>query len=281
MITIEQLIERSGDLGSLPAVVIRINQAIDDPNSNATKIGKIVNEDPALTAQLLKLVNSPFYGFRSRIDTVFRAIAIIGHRELRHLVLTAHALKTFSDMPNDLVSMPMFWRRSLSIGVMTRVLASYARERDIERLFISGLLHDIGSLLIYQQIPHEASEIIMRARRDGASVRDVEEEVLGFDHAQVGGALLEAWGLPAVLVEAVRYHLQPEKAPEEHQKAACLVNLAYEIHHHHLDRDPALAEDAEIDPMLFERLEIPFDTLEKMVEQAKSHFEDARSMIMT
>ena len=281
MITIEQLLERSGDLGSLPAVVIRINQAIDDPSSNATTIGRIVNEDPALTAQLLKLVNSPFYGFRSRIDTVFRAIAIIGHRELRHLVLTAHALKTFSDMPNELVSMPQFWRRSLSIGVMTRVLASYARERDIERLFISGLLHDIGSLLIYQQIPHEASELIRRSRREGVWLRDLEEQEMGFDHAEVGGALLEAWGLPAVLVEAVRYHLQPEKAPEDHQKAAYLVHLAHEIHHHHLDRDPGLAEDAEIDPVLFEKLEIPVDSLEKMIEQAKSHFEDARSMIMS
>lgn len=279
MITIEQLIEHSGDLGSLPAVVVRINQAIDDPNSNATKIGRIVNEDPALTAQLLKLVNSPFYGFRSRIDTVFRAIAIIGHRELRHLVLTAHALKTFSDMPNELVSMPMFWRRSLSIGVMTRVLAAYARERDIERLFISGLLHDIGSLLIYQQIPHEASELIIRSRSEAIWIRDLEEQELGFDHAQVGGALLEAWGLPAVLVEAVRYHLQPEKAPEEHQKAAYLVHLAYEIHHHHLDRDPGLAEDAEVDSALFEKLEIPQDSLEKMLEQARTHYEEARSMI--
>lgn len=280
MITIEQLIECSGDLGSLPAVVIRINQAIDDPNSNAAKIGRIVNEDPALTAQLLKLVNSPFYGFRSRIDTVFRAIAIIGHRELRHLVLTAHALKTFSDMPNELISMPIYWRRSLSVGVMTRILAAYARERDIERLFISGLLHDIGSLLIYQQLPHEASDIIMRSKTQGLWIRDLEEEVLGFDHAEVGGALLEAWGLPAVLVDSVRYHLQPENAPEEHQKAAMIVNLAYEIHHHHIDRDPGLAEDAVIDPLLFERLEIPMDSLEKMLEQAQIHYEEGRALIL-
>ncbi|MCK5334608.1 MAG: HDOD domain-containing protein [Gammaproteobacteria bacterium] len=280
MITIEQLIERSGDLGSLPAVVIRINQAIDDPNSNAAKIGRIVNEDPALTAQLLKLVNSPFYGFRSRIDTVFRAIAIIGHRELRHLVLTAHALKTFSDMPNELISMPIYWRRSLSVGVMTRILAAYARERDIERLFISGLLHDIGSLLIYQQLPHEASDIIMRSKTQGLWIRDLEEEVLGFDHAEVGGALLEAWGLPAVLVDSVRYHLQPENAPEEHQKAAMIVNLAYEIHHHHIDRDPGLAEDAVIDPVLFERLEIPVDSLDKMLEQAQIHYEEGRALIL-
>jgi len=281
LISIEQLIERSGELGSLPAVVVRINQAIDDPASNATIIGRIVNEDPALTAQLLKLVNSPFYGFRSRIDTVFRAIAIIGHRELRHLVLTAHALKTFSDMPNELISMPIYWRRSLSIGVMTRVLAAYARERDIERLFISGLLHDIGSLLIYQQLPHEASEIIMRSRTKGLWIRDVEEEELGFDHAQVGGALLEAWELPKVLVDSVRYHLQPEKAPEEHQKAAMIVNLAYEIHHHYIDRDPGLAEDAEVEPALFERLEIPYAALDKMLEQAKTHYEEGRSLIMS
>lgn len=281
MITIEQLIERSGDLGSLPAVVIRINQAIDDPDSNAAKIGRIVNEDPALTAQLLKLVNSPFYGFRSRIDTVFRAIAILGHRELRHLVLTAHALKTFNDMPNELVSMPIYWRRSLSIGVMTRVLASYAREKDIERLFISGLLHDIGSLLIYQQLPHEASDILLRARTEGVLVRDLEEQDLGFDHAQVGGALLEAWGLPKTLVEAVRYHLQPEQAPEEYRKAALLVNLAYEIHHHYIDRDPSLTEDAKVDPVLFEKLDIPIDSLDKMLEQAKIHYEEGRALIMS
>lgn len=281
MITIEQLIERSGDLGSLPAVVIRINQAIDDPSSNAAKIGRIVNEDPALTAHLLRLVNSPFYGFRSRIDTVFRAIAIIGHRELRHLVLTAHALKTFSDMPNELISMPIYWRRSLSIGVMTRILASYARERDIERLFISGLLHDIGSLLIYQQLPHEASDIIIRSKAQGICIRDLEEEVLGFDHAEVGGALLQAWELPAILVDSVRYHLQPENAPEEHRKSAMIVNLAHEIHHHHIDRDPGLAEDAEIDPALFERLEIPIESLDKMLEQAKTHYEEGRALIVS
>lgn len=279
MISIEQLLERSGDLGSLPAVVVRINQAIDDPTSNATMIGRIVNEDPALTAHLLRLVNSPFYGFRARIDTVFRAIAIIGHKELRHLVLTAHALKTFNDMPNELISMPVYWKRSLSIGVMTRVLASYARERDIERLFISGLLHDIGSLLIYQLLPHEAADIIRRSQTEAIWLRDVEEEALGFDHAQVGGALLEKWGLPKVLVESVRYHLQPENAPEDFKKSAMIVNLAYEIHHHCIDRDPGLPEDQEIDKALFEQLEIPFDSLDKMIEQAKTHYEESRSLI--
>lgn len=281
MISIEQLMKGAGDLASLPAVVIRINQAIDDPDSNAATIGRIVNEDPALTAQLLKLVNSPFYGFRSRIDTVFRAIAIIGHKELRHLVLAAHALKTFNDMPNELISMPAYWRRSLSIGVMTRVLAAYARERDIERLFISGLLHDIGSLLIYQQLPHEASDILIRSKRQGIWIRDLEQEVLGFDHAQVGGALLEAWGLPAVLVDSVRYHLQPEKAPQEHQRSAMIVNLAYEIHHHLIDRDPGLVEDAVVDPALFARLDIPLDSLDKMLEQARMHYEEGRSLIMS
>lgn len=280
MITIQQLIERSGELGSLPAVVVRINQAIDDPASNATTIGRIVNEDPALTAQLLKLVNSPFYGFRSRIDTVFRAIAIIGHRELRHLVLTAHALQTFNDVPNDLISMPVFWRRSLSIGVLTRILAAYAREKDIERLFISGLLHDIGSLLIYQQLPHQASEILIRSRAEAIWLRDLEEQEFGFDHAEVGGALLKAWDLPEALVQAVRYHLQPEKAPEDFQKAAYLVHLAHEIHHYHVDRDLGLAEEAVINPEIFEKLGVPLDALPKMLEQAQAHYEEARSLIM-
>ncbi|MDH5425933.1 MAG: HDOD domain-containing protein [Gammaproteobacteria bacterium] len=280
MISIEQLMKGAGELASLPAVVLRINQAIDDPDSNATTIGRIVNEDPALTAQLLKLVNSPFYGFASRIDTVFRAIAIVGHQELRHLVLVAHALKTFNDMPNELVSMATYWRRSLSVGVIARVLASYARERDIERLFISGLLHDIGSLLIYQQLPCEASDILRRSQVEGVAIRDLEQQLLGFDHAQAGSALLDAWGLPAVLVDSVRYHLQPEKAPEAHQRAAMIVNLAYELHHL-LDRATGLPEAEVIDPALFERLEIPVASLEKMLEQAQIHYEEGCSLIMS
>jgi len=280
LISIEQLMKGAGELASLPAVVLRINQAIDDPDSNATTIGRIVNEDPALTAQLLKLVNSPFYGFASRIDTVFRAIAIVGHQELRHLVLVAHALKTFNDMPNELVSMATYWRRSLSVGVIARVLASYARERDIERLFISGLLHDIGSLLIYQQLPCEASDILRRSQVEGVAIRDLEQQLLGFDHAQAGSALLDAWGLPAVLVDSVRYHLQPEKAPEAHQRAAMIVNLAYELHHL-LDRATGLPEAEVIDPALFERLEIPVASLEKMLEQAQIHYEEGCSLIMS
>lgn len=280
MISIEQIIEHSGDLGSLPAVVVRINQAIDDPNSNAAQIGRIVNEDPALTAQLLKLVNSPFYGFRSRIDTVYRAIAIVGHNELRHLVLTAHALKTFNDVPNELVSMPVFWRRSLYIGVLTRVLASYARETNIERLFISGLLHDIGSLLIYQQLPHQAADILRRCR-PGTEVWQLEREEFGFDHADVGGALLKAWDLPPVLIESVRYHLQPDEAPEEFSKSAQIVNLAWQIYRHHVDRDMMLKEDAEIDEGLFTRLGISNEQLPDMLQQAENHFNEARSMIMS
>jgi len=279
--SIEQLIESSGELGSLPAVIMRVNQALDDPDVSGAKVGRIVNEDPALTASLLKLVNSPFYGLTSTIDTVFRAIALIGFQELRQLVLTSHALKTFNNMPNELVSMPIFWQRSLSIGVLSRILASYARERGIEKYFISGLLHDLGSLIIYQQLPEQAAEIISESKRYGHWVRDKEQQYLGFDHAEVGGALLEGWGLPAIQVAAVRYHLQPENAPEESQKAAMLVNLAFEIYHYHIKRDPVLEDDAEIDPLLFERLGISLDSLEKILEQAKQHFEEGRALLIS
>lgn len=280
MTTLEQLIERSGELGSLPAVIMQINQALDDPDVSGAKVGRIVNEDPALTASLLKLVNSPLYGLSSTVDTVFRAIALIGFKELRQLVLTAHALKTFDKMPNDLVSMPIFWRRSLSIGVLTRILAAYAREKNIERYFISGLLHDLGSLIIYQQLPVEAAEIISESKIYGHCVGEREQQRLGFDHAQVGGALLESWELPEMQVNAVRYHLQPEQAPEQSQKAAMLVNLAFEIYHHHVVRDPVLEDDAEIDPLLFERLNIVPDSLDKMLKQATTQIEEGRSLLI-
>lgn len=196
MIELDKLVAKNKKLGSLPDIVDRVFQAMDDPNSTAAQIGKVINDDPALTARLLKLVNSPFYGFRSKIDTVFRAIALIGHNELRSVVLATSALKVFTGIPSDLVNMSLFWKRSLYTAVVARVLAAYRREKEIERYFIAGLLHDLGSLLLYLECPDEMSKALTSNQQDKIPLWEAEKQVLGYDHAEVGGALLKSWNLP-------------------------------------------------------------------------------------
>ena len=131
MLSLEKLIDRSGKLGSLPAIVYKVFEVMDDPNSTAAKIGKVINDDPALTARLLKLVNSPFYGFTAKVDTVYRAVALIGHKELRSVVVAASAVRAFDGIPSELISMKDFWQQSLATAVTARVLAAFNREREI------------------------------------------------------------------------------------------------------------------------------------------------------
>ena len=122
MLSLEKLIAKSDKLGTLPAIVHRIFEVMDEPKSTATQIGRIINEDPALTARLLKLVNSPFYGFTSKVDTVYRAIALIGHQELRSVVLATSAVDTFKDVSSKLVDMSTFWYHSVYTGLASREL---------------------------------------------------------------------------------------------------------------------------------------------------------------
>ena len=280
MITLDKLIDQSGKLGSLPAIVYRIFEVMDDPNSTAIKIGRIINEDPALTARLLKLVNSPFYGFVSKVDTVYRAIALIGHRELRSVVLATSAIKAFDGIPEDLVDMEAFWKRSLNTAVVARVLAAFRREKEIERYFIVGLLHDIGSLLLYLQQPEQQTQAIVNHHAEKIPLWQAEKKVFGFDHAEVGGALLKKWNLPPLLCQSVRFHLYPEQAPEADQSHAWLAHLAWQIVRHHIDRDRLLDEDAQIDASIWEANGIDPEVLPQILEKAEQQFLASKDVLL-
>jgi len=280
LLSLEKLIDRSGKLGSLPAIVYRVFEAMDDPKSTASQIGKVINDDPALTARLLKLVNSPFYGFSGRVDTVYRAVALIGHKELRSVVVAASAIKVFDGIPSELVSMPVFWKRSLATAVVARVLAAFKREKEIERFFIAGLLHDIGSLLLYLQLPEEMTQVLHQQRTDGVELSKAEKDVIGYDHTEVGGALLKKWNLPALICHSVRFHQTPEKAPAAEKSAAWLIHLAKLIEAHYIGLDHVLEEDSGIDISVWQANSLDPDLLPKILEKAEQQYEGSKDILL-
>ena len=212
-------------LVSLPEVCIRVNEMLEDPNITAADLGKVISQDTGLTARLLKIVNSSFYGFPSRIETVTRAVTVIGLRELRGLVLAASAVEAFSKVPNDVLNMVNFWRHSVYCGVVAQQLAERCRVLHSERLFVAGLLHDIGKLIMSHKIPDTVKKILIIKENDSRSDHDIETEILGFSHADVGGELMRFWQMPEALYNTVRYHHHPEQA-ESAQLEACLVHIA-------------------------------------------------------
>jgi len=212
-------------LVSPPDICIRIFELIESQTATTRQLGDIISQDPNLSARLLKIVNSSYYHFSSRIDTVSRAITVIGIRELSSLVLAVSAAKTFRNIPSELVSIDTFWRHSIYTALIARELAKRCNILHPERLFVAGLMHDIGSLIIYNRVPGAAKAILLQSKGSENAVYSLENDALGANHAQIGGMLLNKWMLPKILRDAVMYHHEPEScktAPVE----AGIVHIA-------------------------------------------------------
>ncbi len=223
----EDLIRQNVELASMPEIIVRLNQVVDDPYSTAKDISDIISEDPALAARLLRIVNSPFYGFPSQIDTISLAVTIVGTQQLRLLALASSTIRQFANLPNQFVTMETFWRHSFSAAVVARAIAKLTKEPDEEQYFIAGLLHDLGSLIIYSTIPTLATEAITHARRKSIPIYQAERAIIGFDHAMVGAALLRHWNLPEPLTAAVACHheLGDTDIAPRHKAVAHLANI--------------------------------------------------------
>ncbi len=206
------LVKSGLKISSAPDIYIKLTKLIDNPRGSYSDMAGIIARDTALSARLLKIANSSFYNFPSKIDTISQAITIIGTQQLSDLVLATSVLKTFRKIPKDLVSMESFWRHSIACGLAARTIAVYRREPNVERFYIAGLLHEIGRLVIFENLPDLARETIKIHESEHKFLHHAEQEVLGFDHAAVGGAVLREWRLPDNLVEPVAFHHQPLEA---------------------------------------------------------------------
>jgi len=205
----KELVEGSVRLVSLPEVCIRVNEMLDEPNVTVAGLGNVIIQDTSLTARLLKIVNSSYYGFEAKIETVSRAVTVVGLRELRGLVIAASAVEMFSNIPEEVFNKVRFWRHSLYCGVIARLLAEQCHVLHSERLFVAGLLHDIGKLIVAQRLQEETKLIVLETKLGERSELEIERDILGFTHAEVGGELMKSWNMPETLIEAVSFHHSP------------------------------------------------------------------------
>ena len=228
--TPQDLVTRNVRLVSLPEVCIQVQALADSSHTTADDIADVVSKDTALTTRLLKLVNSAYFSLPRKIDTVSRAVNMIGMRELRNLTLAASAAEVFSRIPPDPIDMACFWQHSVYTGLLARNLAQCCNVLHSERLFTAGLLHDVGRLLMFMKVPDEtasAEALRLQSRRD---ICEIEEELIGFSHAQVGEALLLHWNMPENLCASIRHHHDPEAASDAHLESA-IVHIADKVTH--------------------------------------------------
>jgi HD-like signal output (HDOD) protein len=281
--SINDIISQVDDLVSLPGVFIRINEMIESQESTAAEIGAVLSQDPGLTARLLRIANSPFYGLSKEVDSVSRAITIIGTQRLRDLVLATCAVEAFEGIPNDLMTMDDFWEHSLYCGLISKHLGELAGLRESDTLFIAGLLHDIGRLIMFRELPTESLEVLIREldHLTEPDMIETEAEIIGFDHAQLGGAVIAHWHLPAIFVEPISLHHQPEKATAFPRHTA-IVHIANtlavlaELNTFNMEETDAPS----IHSGSWEKIGVSPDVIQMVVTTARQEFESMRSLFL-
>ncbi len=211
MPSMQQLINSTSTLCSPPLVYQRLDEAINHPRTTMQQIARIIAEDQGLTARLLKLANSPLFGF-SRVDSIQRAVTLLGTREIRDLALAITLVKNLRGIGiDDEQRLKNHWRHSISCAVVARNVAFYLREPSVERFFVAGILHNIGWLILSLRLPQEAKTAFNRATTSDLSLHLIEQEMFGFDHAALGSLLLEHWNVPTTITRIVAWHHQPSR----------------------------------------------------------------------
>lgn len=217
-LSVEHMVQDVSTIHSLPMFYTQLSEAIDHPRSSIADVAKIISEDQGLTARILKLANSPLFGYFSKIDTITKAVTIIGVFQVRDLALALSVMDVFKGIPEDLVNMEQFWKHSIATGLAARFLATMQREANLERFFVAGILHDIGRLVMYVRVPDLCLELLEECKATGGLLHRAERERFSFDHAEVASCLLRRWKIPPGVAEPVGSHHDcrlGEKYPRE------------------------------------------------------------------
>lgn len=279
MLNVKQLVAGVKDLVSLPEIYLKIRELYADSESSIKDFEKVVSTDPGLCARVLRIGNSAFFGFATKIDNVARALMIMGTAQLHDLVLATSAISAFDGIPNDEVDMNIFWRRSVHCGVMARLLGTHCNMLDTDRLFLTGLLHDIGHLIMYSQIPEQSREVIAHARNTEQAVYLVERELLGFDYAELGSELMRDWALADTIIEPVEHHLTPGKA-HQFLMEACVIHVANALAIADELGDPRHPQVPTIAPLVWQTTGLEQECLPEIVEESMGHLDEAVSLFV-
>jgi HD-like signal output (HDOD) protein len=221
---LKKLVERNILLPEIPSIVFELNEVISNPLSTADQMAQVINKSPSLTAQLLRIVNSSFYGLPARVERVSLAVTLIGTRELSALAMGISIMSLFKKIPSRLLNMQLFLQHSLACGIVSRLLAAHRTMRQTEQMFTSGLLHDLGRLITFIYFPDEILACMVRAGRNSVTLSAAEAELFGCHHGRIGRHMLHQWRLPVSLENNVCFHHEPMEAPDP--AAAALIHVA-------------------------------------------------------
>ena len=232
------------NLISLPDIYWRLKELLDSHSYALPDVAQLIVYDPGLTARILRIVNSAYFGFAANIETVNHAVAVLGVQQIEDLVLTTSIADALGDYQCEHLDVKQFWLGSVYRAIAGRNLAGTCNLMDGERMFVAGLLSGIGHLVMYQSVPVLAQRAEREARESGKPLYLVEREIIGFDHVQVAAVLMRNWKLPQALVTIIENHMQLD-SQADYMLEAGIVHLCALIGNafsHNLQLDEVLVD---------------------------------------
>jgi putative nucleotidyltransferase with HDIG domain len=243
----EQIASSLAELPPMPASISEVISACDDHDMTVGQLSQIILRDQGLTANILKLANSAFYGHARRVTTATEAVVLLGFSAVKSLAISSHTARLLNRaLPGYGMASGELWQHSLAVAFTARRIAVDVHLAPVEEAFVAGLLHDIGKVVLATHMEQAFEEIGAAARGRGVPFHHVEAEMLGFDHAELGARVAAQWSFPAELEEAIRCHHDPARATLKPMLAhvvhladvACMMlgiglgadGLAYEAH---------------------------------------------------
>ncbi|HWP95787.1 MAG TPA: HDOD domain-containing protein [Syntrophomonadaceae bacterium] len=225
-ISLESIIEAVNDIPALPHVVVRIMQLTDDPNTTPQDIHSVLNQDQAMTARVLRLANSAYYGYARRIATITDAVVLLGFNTIRSIVMAAAVSELLNKkIEGYALEEGELWRHSQASAITARFLARRCKFAQVDLAYTAGLLHDIGKVILNRYMKDAYHEVVDLVSNQEMPFMQAEEQVLGCNHALIGARVAEKWSLPPQLVEAIQLHHYPDLA-QANEKLTAIVHMA-------------------------------------------------------
>ena len=207
MSLVEKIMTEVENLPSFPMAYAALSNAMEDPMITPNKLAALISADPAAAMKILKVVNSPIYGLRGRIDTISQAILFLGFREVKNIVFALSVMNFFSKDKRLVNFRPMdFWAHSIGTGIATRMIGRVVGEKNLENFFLAGMFHDVGKLIFLEFVHEEYAKVLEVVENKSCRIKDAEMEVLGLDHSRAGKLLAAKWKLPKGIQDSIYYH---------------------------------------------------------------------------